>query len=267
MATNKWSIIFLLAMIASLATSVLATSIAGKSFIVGDDKGWTLNVDYQAWANGKKFCVGDELVFKYPVGKHNVLSVNETSFQKCIISPTSEPLSTGEDLITLDTPGKKFFICAIGKHCELGGLKLCIDVLPQSKPPGPPATGKEIMVGDDKGWTKNFDYQAWANGKEVCVGDKLVFIYPPGKHNVLIVNETAVQQCIIPPPDANQALISGYDIVTVETPGKECFICGIGKHCELGMKLCVNVHPAPVPASPLLQGTRKLATTKNLGSK
>ncbi|KVH90116.1 Cupredoxin [Cynara cardunculus var. scolymus] len=219
MATNKWSIIFLLAMIASLATSVLATSIAGKSFIVGDDKGWTLNVDYQAWANGKKFCVGDELVFKYPVGKHNVLSVNETSFQKCIISPTSEPLSTGEDLITLDTPGKKFFICAIGKHCELGGLKLCIDVLPQSKPPGPPATGKEIM------------------------------------------------QCIIPPPDANQALISGYDIVTVETPGKECFICGIGKHCELGMKLCVNVHPAPVPASPLLQGTRKLATTKNLGSK
>jgi hypothetical protein len=31
----------------------------------------------------------------------------------------------------------------------------------------------EFMVGDDKGWTVNFDYQAWAKGKEFHVGDKL----------------------------------------------------------------------------------------------
>ncbi|KAJ9556093.1 hypothetical protein OSB04_010707 [Centaurea solstitialis] len=34
-------------------------------------------------------------------------------------------------------------------------------------------SGKEILVGDDKGWTMNFDYQAWANGKEFYVGDTL----------------------------------------------------------------------------------------------
>ena len=58
MATNKWSImiIFLLAMVATLATSVSA-----KVFIVGDDKGWTLNFDYHAWAYGKQFVVGDKL--------------------------------------------------------------------------------------------------------------------------------------------------------------------------------------------------------------
>lgn len=33
----------------------------GKLYVVGDDKGWTLNVDYQAWANGKKFNIGDQL--------------------------------------------------------------------------------------------------------------------------------------------------------------------------------------------------------------
>ncbi|KAJ9556089.1 hypothetical protein OSB04_010703 [Centaurea solstitialis] len=34
-------------------------------------------------------------------------------------------------------------------------------------------SGKEILVGDDKGWTMNFDYQAWANGKKLYVGDTL----------------------------------------------------------------------------------------------
>lgn len=29
------------------------------------------------------------------------------------------------------------------------------------------------MVGDDQGWTTNYDYQAWAKGKEFHVGDKL----------------------------------------------------------------------------------------------
>lgn len=32
---------------------------------------------------------------------------------------------------------------------------------------------KHIVVGDYKGWTLNFDYQAWARQKEFYVGDRL----------------------------------------------------------------------------------------------
>jgi hypothetical protein len=45
-----------LAILAILVPSILATE-----FLVGDDEGWTINFDYQAWAKGKEFHVGDKL--------------------------------------------------------------------------------------------------------------------------------------------------------------------------------------------------------------
>jgi len=51
------SIIFVT--LALVAASVLAP-VMGTDFIVGDDRGWTLNFD-QAWAEGKQFYVGDNL--------------------------------------------------------------------------------------------------------------------------------------------------------------------------------------------------------------
>jgi len=41
--------------------AILVPSIMGMDFMVGDDKGWTTNFDYQAWAKGKEFHVGDNL--------------------------------------------------------------------------------------------------------------------------------------------------------------------------------------------------------------
>lgn len=35
------------------------------------------------------------------------------------------------------------------------------------------AMATEYTVGDDKGWTTNFDYEAWAKDKVFHVGDKL----------------------------------------------------------------------------------------------
>ncbi|KAI3724537.1 hypothetical protein L2E82_36318 [Cichorium intybus] len=221
--------------------AAIATSVSSKEFIVGDDKGWTLNFDYQAWAYGKEFVVGDKLVFRYPPGKHNVFRVNGTVFQQCMIPPANEGLTSGYDVITLATPGRKWYICGVGKHCETGGMKLFINVLPYSKPPAP--SGKVIMVGDDKGWTLNFDYQAWAYGKQFFVGDKLVFRYPVGKHNVFRVDGSSFQQCAI--PTANKALTSGYDVISLETPGRKWYICGVGKHCLMGLKLFINVLPRP----------------------
>lgn len=41
--------------------AIFAPTIFAADFVVGDDKGWTINVDYQAWAQGKQFYVGDNL--------------------------------------------------------------------------------------------------------------------------------------------------------------------------------------------------------------
>lgn len=53
------SISQLFVIVAMLA--IFTPTIFSTDFIVGDDKGWTINVDYQAWAQGKQFYVGDNL--------------------------------------------------------------------------------------------------------------------------------------------------------------------------------------------------------------
>lgn len=55
-SSNYRIMIFILAIVAILVHSSLATE-----FVVGDDKGWTINFDYQTWAQGKEFHVGDKL--------------------------------------------------------------------------------------------------------------------------------------------------------------------------------------------------------------
>ena len=46
--------------IAILAFVLAAVAMATK-FAVGDDQGWTINFDYEAWVKDKIFHVGDEL--------------------------------------------------------------------------------------------------------------------------------------------------------------------------------------------------------------
>ena len=42
-------------------TIVLPAVAMATEFTVGDDQGWTINFDYEAWAKDKVFRVGDEL--------------------------------------------------------------------------------------------------------------------------------------------------------------------------------------------------------------
>ncbi|PQQ09135.1 mavicyanin [Prunus yedoensis var. nudiflora] len=136
MASSQLFIIF--AILAISAPSILATN-----YVVGDGKGWT-NFDYQAWARGKMFYVGDSLVFNYPKGVHNVFKVNGTGFQQCSAPLDSVPLTSGHDVITLATTGRKWYICGVAQHCAMGGQKLLITVFPSSFAPSPsPTWGKE----------------------------------------------------------------------------------------------------------------------------
>lgn len=54
MASNRFVIL-------GIAVILLPTIAMATEYIVGDDKGWNLGVDYQAWAKDKMFNVGDSL--------------------------------------------------------------------------------------------------------------------------------------------------------------------------------------------------------------
>uniref|UniRef100_A0A7N2N297 Phytocyanin domain-containing protein n=1 Tax=Quercus lobata TaxID=97700 RepID=A0A7N2N297_QUELO len=126
---------FIFAILAVLVPSILATD-----FVVGDDKGWTIGFDYQTWADGKEFHVGDRLIFKYRKGNHNVLKVNGTGFQQCVAPAGTVPLTSGNDVILLATSGRKWYICGFPTHCA-NGQKLAITVLDGLSPaPSPTPT-------------------------------------------------------------------------------------------------------------------------------
>ncbi|KAK2978120.1 hypothetical protein RJ640_028674, partial [Escallonia rubra] len=145
-------VVLAIALLAAIATSTLATE-----FVVGDDMGWTVGPDYQAWAGGKVFRVGDLLVFKYPKGAHNVHQVDElAAFVQCAPPSTSVPLTSGNDVIALNKTGDNYFICGIGSHCATGNLKLTITVFPQGSTTLPNNTPQFSAAGFTR-----FDYLAW----------------------------------------------------------------------------------------------------------
>ncbi|KAD5317443.1 hypothetical protein R6Q59_032779 [Mikania micrantha] len=214
---------------------------------------WRFNVltDFPASAaHHGEFQVGDELLFKYLPGKHNVIEVDKNGFENCIVPPAAKALTSGEDRIKLTTPGTKWFICGIGPHCKDHAMKIQVDVKG-------PSNHKDIIVGYEYGWTKNYNYQPWANEQIFNVGDKLVFNYKKGKHNVIQVDETSYKQCIVPPK--HEALTSGHDEVILKAPGGVGFISGIGKDCKKGMKFFINVGDNK-PKPPVSKTGRKIVS-------
>ncbi|RWR82150.1 blue copper-like protein [Cinnamomum micranthum f. kanehirae] len=249
-------------------------------YIVGDQEGWTIGFDYSEWAKDKKFHVGDTLTFIYTVGNHDVIKVDEKGFANCATSPNSGILTSGQDEITLTTPGNKWYICGVTGHCD-SGQKLKITVLPKSMQwgafspapepaepdfswaPAPVATpgmwaffsvaaailvilpaiayATDYVVGDNDGWTTGFNYSVWAADKKFRVGDALIFIYSEGSHNVAKVDGKGFAGCAVPPNAT--VLASGHDIITLTTTGNKWYICGVSGHCDAGQKLKITVLP------------------------
>ncbi|KAI3925365.1 hypothetical protein MKW92_022623 [Papaver armeniacum] len=141
MAANKQFFI-VLAIVAIILPSVATAT----DYTVGDDSGWNNNFDYAAWAKDKQFYVGDTLLFKYESGSHNVLKVNGTGFKECIKPDPSLALATGNDVITLATSGRKWYICGIKQHCTQG-QKLFITVQDGAAPqPAPWSSANGILA-------------------------------------------------------------------------------------------------------------------------
>ncbi|KAH6755760.1 hypothetical protein C2S53_010022, partial [Perilla frutescens var. hirtella] len=127
--------------------AAVAAPALGVDYIVGDDAGWKLNVNYTAWAEGKQFHVGDRLIFKYTQGSHNVHRLSIASdFQQCTI-PATTNLTSGNDVITLGGPGKKWYACGISDHCSKG-MKVGINVISELAPsPAPSSPGESAANG------------------------------------------------------------------------------------------------------------------------
>ncbi|KAI4377886.1 hypothetical protein MLD38_015447 [Melastoma candidum] len=135
--------------------AIFVPSTMAKDYVVGDDNGWMQNFDYQAWAQGKQFYVGDTLLFKYPEGVHNVRKVNGTAFQQCVAPADADSLTSGNDIVTLAKPGPKWYICSKGNHCAVGNMRLRIDVLAQVGSPGSaPGMGPSSAVPISAGITR-----------------------------------------------------------------------------------------------------------------
>ncbi|KAK6944182.1 Phytocyanin domain [Dillenia turbinata] len=121
----------------TMVAVVLPSLAMATEYIVGDASGWTILYDYQAWAEDKVFHVGDKLVFQYPVGVHNVFKVDGAAFANCTVPPPDQALTSGNDTITLGSPGNKWYICGVGQHCSQFGQKLAITVEGLSPEPAP----------------------------------------------------------------------------------------------------------------------------------
>nr|XP_009779260.1 PREDICTED: stellacyanin-like [Nicotiana sylvestris]XP_016445904.1 PREDICTED: stellacyanin-like [Nicotiana tabacum] len=78
-------------------------------------------------------------VFKYQ-GLHNVYKANLSDFQNCKPGSNDEPLNSGNDVIELTSPGKRWYFCGVKYHCQLG-MKVAINVLPEVGSPSTAPSG------------------------------------------------------------------------------------------------------------------------------
>ncbi|MCL7024316.1 hypothetical protein MKW94_008383 [Papaver nudicaule] len=117
MNTQVWFAEAIVRLLIVLSVSVSAAS--ATNYTVGEAFGWALEADVQDWCASKSFSVGDNLVFMYkPV--MNVLEVNESAYNDCNLDNPISVTGGTLDIVNLDAPGTRYFICGTQGHCSLG---------------------------------------------------------------------------------------------------------------------------------------------------
>lgn len=137
-----------LAAVAALAiTAAPLGADAYKNYTVGDDKGWydglsLPGVDYQAWADGKNFSLGDFLIFNTDKNHSVVQTRNVTLYESCdyndsgpddTVEWAAAPPEFSKDAVTVAVPlldeGRAYFFSGNydGEQCE-SGQRFAVDV-------------------------------------------------------------------------------------------------------------------------------------------
>jgi len=120
MAASRSALITLLVFVSSVAAASATT------FTVGDSSGWKLGVNYDNWASGKTFTDGDQLVFNFATGSHDVVEVDKSGYDGCSTTNAANTIQNGPATVNL-TSGTHYYICGISGHCS-GGMKLAVTV-------------------------------------------------------------------------------------------------------------------------------------------
>ncbi|CAL9099078.1 unnamed protein product [Musa acuminata var. zebrina] len=136
--------LMLLAVLVIVAAAAMPQSSMAANYTVGDASGWSPEFNSTAWTDGKMFMVGDNLVFNYKQGIHNVMQVGGADFKACNASAaTINTFTSGGDVVPLDAPGKRWYICGFGDHCSRG-QKLVVNVMSGSVSPASPPSSSSI---------------------------------------------------------------------------------------------------------------------------
>ncbi|XP_034577236.1 basic blue protein [Setaria viridis] len=129
MASPKTTLLVAAAVAAVVGVAALLPETAcAATYRVGDDAGWNTAVDYDAWASGKKFKVGDTLVFRYDTpSEKDVVVVDAQGYAECSVPDNARLLNSGDDHVVLEQAGQFFFICDAEGECD-SGMKLAVNV-------------------------------------------------------------------------------------------------------------------------------------------
>ncbi|KAK9075387.1 hypothetical protein SSX86_003710 [Deinandra increscens subsp. villosa] len=103
-----------------------ATTSDANTYIVGDSSGWDISTNLDTWEQGKKFVVGDVLVFQY-ASTDSVCEVGQESFRTCNTTNVIKCSSDGNTSIPLSSPGERYFFCGNRLYCY-SGMKLDVIV-------------------------------------------------------------------------------------------------------------------------------------------
>ncbi|KAG6791503.1 hypothetical protein POTOM_000624 [Populus tomentosa] len=133
-----------LVLVISLVVLGLAITCNAATYMVGDNSGWDISTDLDTWAQGKKFVVGDLLLFQYS-SSHSLEEVKKEDFDSCNTTNAARKFTNGNTTVPLTEPGTRYFVCGNQLHC-LGGMKLQVNVednhanppigAPQAQPAG-----------------------------------------------------------------------------------------------------------------------------------
>ncbi|XP_010528169.1 PREDICTED: mavicyanin [Tarenaya hassleriana] len=118
--------------------------------VVGGSQGWEESTDFDSWASGLTFKLGDQLVFKYS-GLHSVVELgSETAYKSCDLGTPVKSMSSGNDVVKLTKPGARYFACGTPGHCDQG-MKVKVNVVSSDTAASTPDSASKSGPSPDSG--------------------------------------------------------------------------------------------------------------------
>ncbi|KAL3526555.1 hypothetical protein ACH5RR_011211 [Cinchona calisaya] len=130
MSGKKWGVALWLV----AAAAAILTCAVSRLITVGDNPGWTPNVNYTDWASHQHLYVGDWLLFRFDKRYYNVVEVNKTNYEQCNEREFITNITKGGRDVFQVTEARPYYFISRGGYCY-NGMKVTINV--EASPPAP----------------------------------------------------------------------------------------------------------------------------------